>query len=59
MVAPLNFAKLDNLDAGNSTGKLENLDRLLLKRQITVQLNCFQGHSISQRNIGYLGMALL
>ena len=26
MVAPLNFAKLDNFAASNSTGKLKNLD---------------------------------
>ena len=59
MVAPLNFAKLDNLAAGNSAGKLENLDGFLLVGQITIQLNCLQGHCISQRNIGHLSMTLL
>ena len=59
MVAPLNFTKLDNLAARNSAGKLENLDEFLLVGQITIQLNCFQGHYISQRNIGHLCMALL
>ena len=59
MVALLNFAKLDNLDASNSVGKLENLDRFLLIGQITIQLNCLQGHCISQRNIGHLSMAFL
>ena len=43
MVAPLNFAELDNLAACDSTGKLENLDWFLLVGQITLQLNCFQG----------------
>ena len=36
MVAPLNFAKLDNLAASNSAGKLENLDWLLFIGEITV-----------------------
>ena len=44
MVAPLNFAKLDNLVAGDSTGKLKNLDWLLLISQIIVQLNRLQGY---------------
>ena len=30
MVAPLNFAKLNDLAAGDSTSKLQNLDWLLL-----------------------------
>ena len=30
MVAPLNFAKLDNLAASNPAGVLENLDGFLL-----------------------------
>ena len=42
VVAPLNFAKLDNLVARNSGCKLENLDRFLLVGQSTIQLNCFQ-----------------
>ena len=58
-MAPLNFAKLDNLAAGNSAGKLENLGWFVLVGQITIQLNCFQGHCISQRNIGHLSVALL
>ena len=37
MVAPLNFAKLDNLAACDSAGKLDNLDWFLLIGQITVQ----------------------
>ena len=47
MVAPLNLAKLDNLTAGDSAGKLKNLYWLLLVSQIIVQLNCLQGHCIS------------
>ena len=59
MVAPLNFAKLDDLVACNSASKLENLDGFLLIGQITIQLKCFQLHCISQRNISHLSMALL
>ena len=59
MVAPLNFAKLDNFVANNSTGKLKNLDRLLFIGQITIQLNCLQWHCISQRYISHLCVSLL
>ena len=59
MVAPLNFAKLDNLAAGDSTGNLENLDWFLLIGQIAIQLNRFQWHGISQRDIRHLCVALL
>ena len=41
MVAPLNFAKLDNLAASNSAGKLEDLNWFLLVGQIVIQLNFF------------------
>ena len=47
MVAPLNFGKLDDLAAGDSTGKLQNLDWLLLIRRITVQQNRLLGYCIS------------
>ena len=59
MVTPLNLAELDNLAAGDSAGKLENLHWFLLISQITIQLNRFQWHFISQRYIGHLCMALL
>jgi hypothetical protein len=59
MVTPLNLAKLDDLAAGNSVGKLENLDRFLLIGQITIQLYGLQWYCISQSNIGHLRMALL
>ena len=59
MMAPLNFAKLDNLAVSNSARKLENLDWLLFIGQITIQLNCFQWHYISQRNVSHLCVALL
>ncbi len=59
MVAPLNFAKLDNLAARDSTGIFENLDWFLLISQITIQLNCFQWHCIFQWYISHLCVALL
>ena len=59
VVAPLNFAKLDNLAAGDSAGILKNLDWFLLIGQITVQLNRFQQHCVSQRYISHLCVALL
>ena len=57
MVAPLNFAKLDNLAAGDSAGIFENLHWFLFIGQITIQLNCFQRHCISQRYISHLCVA--
>ena len=59
MVAPLNFAKLDNLVAGDSAGKFKNPDWLLLICQIIVQLSRFQRYYISERNVGHLRVALL
>ena len=59
MVAPLNFAKLDNLAAGDSTGIIENLNWLLLVGQILIQLNRSQRHCISHRYISHLCVALL
>ena len=59
MVAPLNFAKLDNLAACDMAGKLENLDWFLLIGQIAIQLNRFQWHYISQMNISHLCVSLL
>ena len=59
MVAPLNFAELDNLAARDSASKLENLDWFLLIGQIAIQLNCFKWHRISQRYISHLCVALL
>ena len=38
VVAPLNFAKLDNLAAGDSAGILKNLNWFLLIGQVTIQL---------------------
>ena len=59
MVAPLNFAEFDNLVVCDSARKLENLHWFLLVGQITIQLNRFQWHYISQGNIGHLSMTLL
>ena len=47
VVAPLNFAKLDNLAAYDSAGELENLYWFLLVSQIAIQLNRLQWHCIS------------
>ena len=57
VVAPLNFAKLNNLAAGDSAGILMNLDWVVLLGEITLQLN--QQHCISQRYISHLCVALL
>ena len=55
----LDFAKLDNLTAGNSAGILKNLNWFLLIGQITFQLNRFQQHGISQRYLSHLCVAPL
>ena len=49
MVAPLDFAKLDNLAASDSAGKLEDLNWFLLVGRIIIQLNSFQRHCVSQK----------
>ena len=59
MVAPLNLAKLDNLAACDSAGKLKNLYWFLLVGQVGIQLNHFQWHCMSQRYISHFCVALL
>ena len=59
VVAPQDFAKLDNLAAGDSAGILKYLDWFLLIGLITVQLNRFQRHCVSQWYISHLCVALL
>ena len=59
VVAPLNFAKLDNLAAGNSAGKFEDLNWFLLVGQIVIQLNSFQWHYVSQRYVSHLRVTFL
>ena len=59
MVAPLNFVELDNLAVCDSAVKLENPHWFLLLGQIAIQLYRFQWHSISQRYLSHLCVALL
>src|ERR1041385_969020 len=58
MMIPLNLAQSDSLGAGNSFCSLQNLHRILLISQATLQLNRLKWHCISQRNICHLCMTL-
>ena len=59
MITPLNLTKLDNSTLCDLAGKLENLHWFLLVGQITIQLNRFQWHCISQWYLSHLCVALL
>src|SRR3954469_24108696 len=59
VVIPPNLAQLDRLGAGNSLGSLEDLHRLLLISQVTLQLNSIKRYGVSQNNICHLSVTLL